>query len=103
MDKMRALHALRAARRIVAKLSVIALIACSMATLVASAEPKEITADQFLREAMAASTGRNEFPSMTLRVTAVAQQCCKAFATRKACGDTCIARDQACRRAEVCV
>jgi len=78
------------------KLVVIGLIAFSMTTLVASAEPKEITADQFLREAMAAGAGRNEFPSMTLRENAATQYCCKICTTGKACGDTCIARDKAC-------
>jgi hypothetical protein len=96
---------LGSARRIVAKLSVIILIAFSMTTLVASAEPpstnsgqaSEITADQFLREAMAANAGRNEFPSALSRANAVAQQCCKICTTGKACGDTCIARDKTCR------
>jgi hypothetical protein len=97
MEKRRALLVLGSARRIVAKLSVIVLIAFSMTTLVASAEPKEITADQFLREAMAANAGRNEYPSTFSRVNALAQQCCKICTTGKACGDTCIARNETCR------
>jgi hypothetical protein len=105
MEKKRALFVLRATRRIVAKLSVIVLIAFSMTTLVASAEPPstssgqalEITADQFWHEAMAAVVDRSEFVSMFSRVSAAAQQCCKICSTGKACGDTCIARDKTCQ------
>jgi hypothetical protein len=96
MNKRRALLVLGSARRVVAKLSVVVLIAFSMTTLVALAEPQQTTADQFLREAMTAKADRSELPSMFSRVSAAAQQCCKICSTGKACGDTCIARDKAC-------
>jgi hypothetical protein len=91
---------LRAARRIVAKLSVVVLIAVSMTTSIAAADipSHEITAEQFLREVASAHAGTNEFPSTVSRVSdAVNQQCCKICTTGKACGDTCIVRDKTCQ------
>ena len=78
------------------KLAAIALVAVSMLTLVASAEPDDQAPDQFWRATVATSVDTNRLLAMHLLGNA-AQYCCKTCTTGKACGDTCISRDKECR------
>jgi hypothetical protein len=79
------------------RLPLIILIALSMSPFATSAETESQTADQFLRAAMAADLGRNEFAERVMLVNDAAQYCCKTCTSGKACGNTCISRDKTCR------